>query len=227
MTLSLRKSLTRGVLLASVATLAVSAGQSHAATKNLLDANLNTYTVTIGDYVYSGFSFTGFTAAAGDTFVTSGAGGVTQIALSFDPTRTANTSGSYTYTISLLNGRTFNQANVGYVGSDLSQPLTLPSYQTALNSSALSTSPSIGPQATASGTSSTLGFNLGFTTQAFTQTFGYTAGDASFLNTVNATISSTAQGTVPTGTPGPLPLLGAGAAFGFSRKLRHRIKAAI
>ena len=26
-------------------------------------------------------------------------------------------------------------------------------------------------------------------------------------------------------TPGPLPLLGAGAAFGFSRKLRGRIKA--
>ena len=26
-------------------------------------------------------------------------------------------------------------------------------------------------------------------------------------------------------TPGPLPVLGAGAAFGFSRKLRHRIKA--
>jgi hypothetical protein len=27
-------------------------------------------------------------------------------------------------------------------------------------------------------------------------------------------------------TPGPLPVLGAGAAFGFSRKLRSRIKAA-
>jgi len=27
-------------------------------------------------------------------------------------------------------------------------------------------------------------------------------------------------------TPGPLPILGAGAAFGFSRKLRGRIKAA-
>jgi hypothetical protein len=27
-------------------------------------------------------------------------------------------------------------------------------------------------------------------------------------------------------TPGPLPILGAGAAFGFSRKLRSRIKGA-
>ena len=26
--------------------------------------------------------------------------------------------------------------------------------------------------------------------------------------------------------PGPLPILGAGAAFGFSRRLRHRIKVA-
>ncbi len=32
-----------------------------------------------------------------------------------------------------------------------------------------------------------------------------------------------AQNTVR--TPGPLPILGAGAAFGFSRKLRGRIKA--
>jgi hypothetical protein len=29
-----------------------------------------------------------------------------------------------------------------------------------------------------------------------------------------------------TGVPGPLPLLGAGAAFGFSRKLRNRMKLA-
>jgi hypothetical protein len=28
-------------------------------------------------------------------------------------------------------------------------------------------------------------------------------------------------------TPGPLPILGAGAAFGFSRKLRSRIKASV
>jgi hypothetical protein len=32
------------------------------------------------------------------------------------------------------------------------------------------------------------------------------------------------DGTLPAGTPGPLPLLGAGAAFGFSRKLRRRIQ---
>jgi len=32
------------------------------------------------------------------------------------------------------------------------------------------------------------------------------------------------DGTLPAGTPSPLPLLGAGAAFGFSRKLRRRIQ---
>lgn len=32
------------------------------------------------------------------------------------------------------------------------------------------------------------------------------------------------DGTLPAATPGPLPLLGAGAAFGFSRKLRRRIQ---
>lgn len=31
----------------------------------------------------------------------------------------------------------------------------------------------------------------------------------------------------PTGTPGPLPLLGAGAAFGLSRRLRQRVRLAV
>jgi len=31
----------------------------------------------------------------------------------------------------------------------------------------------------------------------------------------------------PTDVPGPLPLLGAAAAFGFSRRIRNRIKASV
>jgi len=45
----------------------------------------------------------------------------------------------------------------------------------------------------------------------------YSAGSGDVLDTVTNTFET---------VPGPLPILGAGAAFGFSRKLRGRIKAA-
>ncbi len=42
----------------------------------------------------------------------------------------------------------------------------------------------------------------------------------------SATYAQATLYTAPTAAPGPLPLLGAGAAFGFSRKLRKRIQVA-
>jgi len=58
------------------------------------------------------------------------------------------------------------------------------------------------------------------TTLAFTNTLTVASGKdgpTSFTNTISQTEA---------GVPGPLPLLGAGAAFGFSRKLRVRVKTA-
>ena len=68
-----------------------------------------------------------------------------------------------------------------------------------------------------SGGTSTL--NPKLTTATFTAKLNVTAGDVSSttfrINAVNAPTSA---------VPGPLPILGAGAAFGFSRRLRNRIK---
>jgi hypothetical protein len=50
---------------------------------------------------------------------------------------------------------------------------------------------------------------------------GAPAGNQTQTRLYNATSSTPA-----TGTPGPLPLLGAGAAFGFSRRLRSRVRIA-
>lgn len=60
----------------------------------------------------------------------------------------------------------------------------------------------------------------GFLTDTFDATLLVTSGG---VQSVQSTLNtSDAQTTVP----GPLPLLGAGAAFGFSRRIRNRIKAA-
>ena len=55
--------------------------------------------------------------------------------------------------------------------------------------------------------------------EAFTATLTPTAGN---ISAVTSMVKSKAMPEVP----GPLPLLGAGAAFGFSRKLRNRVKLA-
>ncbi|MEB3335489.1 MAG: hypothetical protein VKP70_10955, partial [Cyanobacteriota bacterium] len=59
-------------------------------------------------------------------------------------------------------------------------------------------------------------FNPNATDSFFTNTLVAAAG----LDGVNAITQTVSQ------VPGPLPILGAGAAFGFSRKLRARIKSA-
>ena len=57
-----------------------------------------------------------------------------------------------------------------------------------------------------------------FDSDTFTLTLDVTAGKVtSFDQTVTQSVFSE--------VPGPLPLLGAGAAFGFSRRIRSRIKA--
>jgi len=50
--------------------------------------------------------------------------------------------------------------------------------------------------------------------------------DASRMDTITDSITQKLEETTTTETPGPLPLLGAGVAFGMSRKLRSRIKLA-
>jgi hypothetical protein len=78
--------------------------------------------------------------------------------------------------------------------------------QNAVASAPSMTSPlSVTPLLSAATFSTTLTVNSGFVTQV---------------------TSSIRQGFPRSEVPGPLPLLGAGAAFGFSRRIRNRIKAA-
>jgi len=58
------------------------------------------------------------------------------------------------------------------------------------------------------------------TADTFTATMNVTSGQ---IQSVTSTINTKNP---PSAVPGPLPLLGAGAAFGFSRRLRNRVKLA-
>jgi len=59
-------------------------------------------------------------------------------------------------------------------------------------------------------------------TDTFNTTLTVTQGDVEFFSATYAFVNPPPP---PATTPGPLPLLGAGAAFGFSRKIRSTIKA--
>jgi hypothetical protein len=126
--------------------------------------------------------------------------------LTLTPASLAPFSASLQYTITLKNGRTFDTAEVNIGG--VNGPFTTTTNATSGQVSASSTN----------GAGATMNFSTaGLTTQTFIQTFSATGGNVS-------SIGSTYGTTGPLPAPGPLPLLGVGAAFGFSRKLRRRIQ---
>jgi hypothetical protein len=167
----------------------------------------------IGDKFYTDFVFTGAPSAGSWTFTHAGANHTLGASgLSF--------SGSFSYSYRVaLDGTLPGQQFV--------------SYRTQVGSSQITPSPVINK------TLSTV--SPGIVTGPSTSTGGFgnivalgTAADVYFTSTVSTTVGtidtlsdSLTQKFGDTSTvPGPLPLLGAGAAFGFSRRLRKRIKLA-
>ncbi|MCX5949529.1 MAG: hypothetical protein NTY67_15605 [Cyanobacteria bacterium] len=197
------------------------AGESKAATCPL--ANLASCNQQIGDLIFSNFNFGGFAAGANTFTLTNPFPGTSgTVSLNFGPSDlTASTTGSFGYTVSLVNGRTFAVAESNITGSTLGGG----SFSTSFTSSGM-TAPANASNGFSPSFSSS--FGSGLTSQAFTQTFIFTpvnsGNQIDTLSNLGAAIGTTPQGT--TSVPGPLPVLGAGAAFGFSRKLRNRIKQA-
>lgn len=184
---------------------------------------------SIGDKTYSDFSFTGF--AATDTVNVSEVGPV-------NPMHTLNlatSTGSWgigTYTLSYKLKVKAPSTNVlsyyrNQVGSALFGTNT-GTYQTSFSGlmPVMSTVPAPVTANINAGPSPTAFFQLADTvTEAmFTNTLIVTEGGATVLD--NTLVQEGAGGGDPEDVPGPLPLLGAGAAFGFSRRIRNRIKAA-
>jgi len=188
------------------------AGASRAASCDI-NASLSLCNQTIGNKTYSNFAFSGFTASPLDT-ISVGANSVT---INFSPDRVVSIpSGLFTYDVALAGGETFNQAQSNITGSTLG--ITPSNFSTTLNATGLSPAAVANTVTNPSAASS---FSSGISFASFSQTFDFTFGAAGgYLSNLGASFTTTTSQSVP----GPLPVLGAGAAFGFSRKLRKRIK---
>ena len=201
-----------GLMLGTACFALVVPGEAKAA--SCLLSNLASCDQVIGDRTYSAFGFSGFTASGADSFsVTSGS-----VSLNFSPDRTADIpSGQFSYTVTLAGGNSFNKVQSNLTGSTLGGG----SFNTSLSATGLAA-----PATAANGNNpgATQSFGASTTTAAFVQAFvfDYTA-NPDTLSSVGGSFTTLLD---TTSVPGPLPVLGAGAAFGFSRKLRKRIKQA-
>ena len=163
----------------------------------------------------STFGVTGYTFTSGDLVALADVGLPVNKEYSFiftPVTQNLTGTGSFSYGITITNpSNTFLNAFARVDGSNASGD----TYTNTLTSAQLVGSSVTGPSAAN-------GPNL-----VFNPVNGVTA--TTFLNSWSVTqgsIASLGNGFRQQDVPGPLPLLGAGAAFGFSRKLRKRIKQA-
>ena len=173
-------------------------------------------TCQVGDKIYSNFSYTGFTASdAAQNVVNmseSGPGGLQHTIGMMNTSGWTSASNTFNYTITLADpSKVFDQwaatGSSSILGSGFNSTV-------AATNSAPSPNPNGAINAFSTvGSPST--FNAGTTSSAFTNTFNVsTVGFTSFDNSLT-------QRSTASATPGPLPILGAAAAFGSVRKLRR------
>jgi hypothetical protein len=166
---------------------------------------------TSGDLIYSDFSFTGFNTGTTNLSITDNGPQHTFSAsgLNF----VAGTNASYSYTVAIAPGNpytTFSGYRTGASSSDLFDPLVGIKTLTGTPSAGVSTS-----------TNGSIG-NL----VLYSPTI---SGPVSFSGLIIVTtgrmdvFTDTVAQQIQVPVPGPLPILGAAAAFGYSRRLRKRI----
>jgi hypothetical protein len=176
------------------------------------------FSCDIGDKEYSGFTgFSGFAPGSGFTFTQNGK------SHTFQGTGLNANVGTYTYgfTVALFNppaGQAFKSFITDASGSDTGSGFT---YNKTLASNAPDTGSSMSSNAATGNMSDfTTPYPSGqIAPVTFSATINVLTGTLTgTTDSVNQQLNGTSE------VPGPLPLLGAGAAFGFSRRLRSRIK---
>ncbi len=164
----------------------------------------------IGDKVYSDFSFSGL-SQGGFNFTKSGA----DHTFSGSGLNFTGSSFTYSYKVSLYNppvGQEFFKYNTNAAGSATESALQFDKSLTAAGFT-----PSVTDQSNP-GTIVTLPAGT-ISPLMFTSNLTRTGGK---IDTITDSLTQKLDDTVA--VPGPLPVLGAGAAFAFSRRLRNRIK---
>jgi hypothetical protein len=197
--------------LAGAAGMALSSGQAQAISLNDLAGK----TITAGDKILSDISLTGFAPTADQTIDFSVVNDAWVVSTNFAPDQmlTSNLSG----------------ANLSYKIT-ITDPTKIFSLIQIQGDDTTITGGSSDQKVTSTGVTGTLdsidGVNVG--PQSFSSNVNAINVSSIFSTTGNASFNNISQKftqkDVPTsGVPGPLPLLGLGSAFGFSRRLRSRI----
>ena len=171
----------------------------------------------LADKQYFGFSgFGGVGPAAGFVFTQS----ATESTFSGAGLNFTGSSFSYGYSVALYNplpGQRFVSYNTDASGSSTGGALA---YSKTL--STIAPGPVTGPSTSSTGSpGSTVAFGPSeFGPVVFSSTLTRTGGK---IDNITDSLNQAKDPTINE-VPGPLPLLGAGAAFGFSRRLRSRVK---
>jgi len=196
------RSLTGAALLLSTATL-INAGESKAATFQCFLSNLSACGGILGDKDFTGFQISGYTPDASDKVTVMQLDDVWEVNVALNSF--VNKTGTLKYNVAVTGTNfTFNETSVSVSGSN-----------NATNKpSVASTMTGITAFTTTTANSETKTFTTKPTSIAVSQVF--TAAPSRSINSFTTTYTQN--------VPGPLPLLGAAAAFGFSRRLRSRIK---
>jgi hypothetical protein len=183
---------------------------------------------TVGDKVLSEFDFSGLSITTTDTMSFSRIPNSLgyQFQYNFLPILPSPFAGSFSYRVTitpegLAAGNTFEKVQANITGNIQTNGTFITSVSTnpainpiVIQASSNNIAPNQNPSVDAF-------FGPGVTTALFTQSFslaGLPQG-ASVVNSLGLTLTQKT-----TSVPGPLPILGAGAAFGFSRKLRRRVR---
>ena len=199
------RSLTGAALLLT-ATALINAGESKAAEFECFLSSLSTCGGLVGDKNFTGFSLSGFTPRANDKLFVSMFDGYYSVQTNFSPSTAGTVNGRLMYNVAIVGTpSTFDEVEVSVSGGPTS----------AGNPMITSTITGIAPPFTTdSSAPSVKSFADNIKTIAVDQRF--TASGTRRLSSFTTTFTQN--------VPGPLPLLGGAAAFGFSRRLRSRIK---
>lgn len=206
----LSKAALAAVLAAPVAFTSPSFAQSACVPGSIADyVNLGSAGCTNGDKIYSDFSFTGFNVSTNLSVTNSGSQHTLSASgLNFG----AGSTASYSYTVAIAPGNP-NASFLGYrtsaTDSDVLSNLVGTKTLTGTNG---------GTSTSSNGATGNVVF--------YSPTIG---GPVTFTGALNVTsgrmdvFSDTLAQQIQAPVPGPLPILGAGAAFGYSRRLRKRL----
>jgi len=202
------RSLTGAALLLSTAAL-INAGESKAAGDfTCFLSNLSTCGGLVGDKNFSDFSLSGFAARPGDFISVSESGGYWSVQTNFTPATTGTVNGTLKYNVAIVGTQfTFQDLGVSVSGGPFtSGNPQIESKITGIDSgNSFFADVTTSPMKTFANNTKTIAVDQKFTASSPRRLGSFTT---SFTQNV----------------PGPLPLLGGAAAFGFSRRLRSRIK---